>query len=130
MLVLDYNDPKFLVKLKAALGLTGPGPFELNVATPQFERTDGVLPCDVGPYTFHMLAEISSDHRRALGMMDWGEPDNNGNVLWLFPHEWFNKIPNGMNLENIGGKSFAFDHRTTNNDIRYGMLSFGIRAAA
>ena len=46
--------------------------------------------------------------------------------LWLFPLGWFDKIPNGFECVGIDGKKFEFNSQTTDNDVRYGCLAFGI----
>ena len=102
----------------------------INIIGPQFERADGVVPCLVGQTTFSLLAEMTAPQREALGMLRWDEPDEHGNCLWLFPKEWFWSVPTGFFVESISGEKRAFLPGTADDDRRFGVLSFGIRAAA
>jgi len=52
------------------------------------------------------------------------DPDED---IWLIPGEWFDILPNGYEFTDIFGQTEVFDHARTDDDIRFGCLSFGIR---
>jgi len=45
--------------------------------------------------------------------------------LWLFPKEWYNSIPDGLEVVDINGKREDFKRHETDNDTRYGALAYG-----
>ena len=67
---------------------------------------------------------------------DWGlgywdgkdDLDANGAGLMLFPHEWYDCIPEGFMVECIGGETEPFKKGVTDDDRRFGMLAYGVRA--
>lgn len=61
-----------------------------------------------------------------LGFGTWDEPDMEGNVLYLFPEKWYNVIPNGTEVIDIFYEKMVFNNEETDDDTRFGMLSFGI----
>ena len=64
---------------------------------------------------------MTPDVAERLGMMHWE------NGLWLFPLWMLPIIPEGLEVETINGHKFKFDIKTSNNDIRYGCVGYGIR---
>lgn len=46
--------------------------------------------------------------------------------LWLFPSEWYRSIPHGFPVTSIFGEIEQFIPGHTDNDTRFGMLSFGL----
>lgn len=120
--MLDINDPDFAKKLAEAIGLN-PGD-QLEITGPQFERTDGItvpLPiCDFG-----RLHELAEQTLREIGCQKWDEPDEAGNVLWLYPAEWYEHIPDGTLITDINGKTEAFKRGETDDDRRFGALPYG-----
>jgi hypothetical protein len=120
--MIDINDPDFAKKLADAIGLK-PGE-ALEIVTPHFERTDGLqvpLPvCD-----FSRLHELPEASLRAIGCQKWDEPDESGSVLWLYPGEWYDHIPDGLTVTDINGRVEQFKRGETDDDIRYGALAYG-----
>lgn len=123
--VLDANDPDFRRKLRESLGIKDTD--LVQVLTPQFERTDGVLPAL--PDCLANIATFSKDVLEAIGCRSWGAPDSEGKVLMLFPYQWYAHIPAGMQLEDIAGSHFSFEPNVTDDDYRFGMLAYGVRVA-
>jgi hypothetical protein len=125
--LLDINDPDFATKFADAIGLQpGEG---ITFSTPQFERTDGMsvpLPiCD-----FDRLPELSEATLKAIGCQKWDEPDADGNVLWLYPAEWYPHIPDGTTITDINGTTERFKRGETDDDMRYGALAYGVNRKA
>ncbi len=84
--VLDINDPEFANKLADAIGLE-PGE-KLEIRTPQFERADG-LSVPLPMFDFAKLPNLTEGTLKAIGCQKWDEPDERGEVLWLYPAEWY-----------------------------------------
>jgi hypothetical protein len=47
--------------------------------------------------------------------------------LYLFNEKEFNQLPDGIELESIGGKVKIKGQDTIDNDTRFGYLAFGVR---
>jgi hypothetical protein len=121
--VLDARDPDFVVQLRKEIGVE-PGEI-VNIITPQFTRTDGVVPA--APLDdFSALQKLSGDMLKAIGCCPWDEPNENGEVLWLLPGEWYDRIPDGFPLTCIDGTTEPFKRGETDNDIRFGCLAYGV----
>lgn len=45
--------------------------------------------------------------------------------LWLFPKEWYNSIPDGLEVIDINGGKEEFKRHETDSDIRFGALAYG-----
>lgn len=120
--MLDINDPDFAAKFMDAIGAK-PGE-AIKVHTPQFTRVDGlkVKPpiCD-----FDRIPELPEGTLKAIGCQKWDEPDSSGNVLWLYPHEWYNHIPDGTTIVDINGNVETFERGKTDDDMRFGALAYG-----
>ena len=122
--VLDISSPDFGEKLRAALDLRKGE--QIEIVTPQFERVDGVKPNSGPPlFNFSALSSLSVAQIKALGCGLWSEPDENDNVLWLYPKEWYDAVPEGQIVHFIDGDSAPFEHGTTDDDYRCGCLAFG-----
>lgn len=50
---------------------------------------------------------------------------NGEDIHYLFPKEWYEIIPNGFEIINIFGNKENFVPGVTDDDIRYGCLSYG-----
>lgn len=99
---------------------------KITIITPQFERVDG-MKIDTIPSTpeqFDSLKTLDDEALHELGMQEWGEYN-----LWLFPKEWYNHIPDGYEVTIISGKKEKFKKGVTDDDIRFGMLAYGICVA-
>jgi hypothetical protein len=104
------------------------------IVTPVFHRD----PKDSKPASppssrkaFEDLRNMDGKTLRELGLRPWNkagdDPDyHNGRVLWLLPGEWYNSIPNGFKLIDIMGNEELFKRGETDDDIRFGMLAYGI----
>ena len=121
--VLNLNDPDFAAKFMAALGVK-PGD-TLELATPQFARTDGLTPA-LSIDDWSALRNCSRATLKAMGCQAWDEPDERGKVLMLFPHEWYKLIPSGYEIIDINGERELFQRGVTDDDMRYGTLAFGL----
>ena len=75
---------------------------------------------------FSSLHEKSAAELFALGCRRWDDPDADGNVLWLFPKDWYDHIPAGMEVVDIFGEREKFEPGVTDDDYRAGVLAFGV----
>lgn len=89
----------------------------------QHERVDGTVPA-APPKDFDALRSMKQDQLQELGMRVWDETG-----LMLFPGEWYDFIPAGYDIVDISGNREKFEPGTTDNDIRFGCLAFGILPA-
>jgi len=121
--ILDADDPNFAEKLREAIGVEPDEPLEF--ITPQFTRTDGVTPV-VALDDFNALSKLSPETLKAIGCCPWDEPNEKGEVLWLLPGEWYDRIPEGFPLVCISGRQELFKRGETDDDIRYGCLAYGV----
>lgn len=115
------DESEFAAAVRDAIG-AGPDE-EVIVVTPQFERTDGVEPGDP-PLTeadFDELRDLDRDELLERGLRPWGMDD-----LWLFPGEWYPHIPAGLEVTDINGETEAFEPGVTDDDIRHGVLAYGL----
>lgn len=126
--VLSMDSPTFAEDFAAAVGLQ-PGE-TLEIATPQFERTDGVqVPVSVDFNDWENLHKKDDKTLRALGFGVWDKTDKG--THWLFPKEWYAIIPDGLMVTGIFGEQEQFQRGITDDDYRFGCLSFGfIKEAA
>lgn len=121
--VLRADDPEFLQKFRKALGLKE-GDY-LDIVGPQFERTDGVV-ASIPSDSWEQLRTLSPETLKALGCGQWDGPDKDGNVLMLFPKEWYAHIPDGYLVWCIDGESERFRKGVTDDDYRFGCLAYGV----
>ena len=120
-IMLDAGSPTFAEELRAALGLS-PGA-QLTITTPQFERTDGRV---IGyfPRTvqeFDALKKLSHKSLMTIGCCLWDEGH------YLYPKEWYWNIPTGYVVTDIFDSEEPFVPGTTDDDIRFGCLSYGFK---
>lgn len=119
----DFTD-----KLKELLDIDDPEAkedVEIEIIKPQFERADGVDVIDVSAWgfdDFERLRRADSETLRSTGMRPWGADER----LWLFPHQWFDDIPEGLEVTTINGETEPFHPDEFNRDIRMGVLAFGL----
>lgn len=125
--VLDANAPDFAEQFAAAIGIK-PGE-SVEFILPQFTRTDGVPPV-AALDDFSALSKLSPETLKAIGCCPWDEPNEKGEVLWLLPGEWYDRIPEGFPLTCIDGKTEPFKRGETDDDIRYGCLAYGVLVGA
>jgi len=121
--VLYMDDLDFGAKLIKAIGVA-PGE-KISISTPQFERTDGVVvvwhPSTVEEY--EGLKQLDSASLKMFGCQIWEEKDDK--TTWLYPHEWYDHVPDGLKIVDINGDTETFKKGETDNDMRFGALSFG-----
>jgi hypothetical protein len=122
-IVLDPTDENFVADLRKALGLK-PGE-AVNFITPQFTRTDGrcVTYCPTTPEEYAALPKMAPENLTKIGCQKWDEA--NGRTHWLYPHEWYDHIPAGTEIVDIFDNVENFEPGITDNDMRFGALSFG-----
>ena len=121
--ILALDSPTFAEDFAKAIGLQ-PGE-KLEIVTPQFERTDGMqVPVpDMSVDDFRQLATRDEAALKAMGLGIWHRDDKG--IHWLFPAEWYSRIPDGLEIVSISGEVEVFKRGKTDDDRRFGMLSFG-----
>ena len=96
----------------------------IDSVTPPFTRLDGKSPRHI-PRTvagFDALKTLPKDFLFKQCLMgDW-----DGDGLLLFPGDWFDHIPEGYVVTDINGEEEAFHKKTSDTDIRFGCLAYGI----
>jgi len=121
---LEFGDVNPLAaKIRKAIGA---GPFEeVQVRTPQFDRADGkeITVFPKGAAFLDALKTAPRDILNDIGLRRWDEEEP---VLYLFPCEWYDDIPEGYEIESISGRKEPFKKGKTSNDRRFGMLAYGI----
>jgi hypothetical protein len=122
-LVLSMDSPTFAENFAEAIGLK-PGE-KLEIKTPQFERTDGVqVPVtDFSKLDWESLPMRGEATLKALGLGIWDKEDDY--THWLYPKEWYTLIPDGLAITSINGDNETFVRGETDDDYRFGCLSFG-----
>lgn len=120
--ILDMDDDDFAEKLMKALHVEEGDTVE--IVTPQFARTDG-LEVPLPLMDFNRLPSLSEETLKAIGCQKWDKADENGNILWLFPHEWYDYIPEGHMVTDINGRVEPFKKGETDDDMRFGALAYG-----
>jgi hypothetical protein len=118
--------------IRQAIGAKTNEPVE--IVTPQFTRPKGEpepARAPEGNAGFDALREADPIQLKALGMRRWGRKEDAsgkefGPMLWLFPGEWYTAIPNGYPITDINFHLENFERGLTDNDIRFGCLSYGI----
>lgn len=98
----------------------------IQIVTPQFTRTSTMNKVRSVPTPFETVKQLDYNALRSLGCEPWDDPDADGNVLLLFPGEWYEMIPDGFEIVDISGRTERFASGDTDNDIRFGCLAYGI----
>lgn len=122
-------------ELREAIG-AGPDD-EIHIMTPQFERPKGLPEPGAPPADMiAFVAEVplmSPEALRKMGFGAWGSPeDAEGNelrgqgMLWLFPGEWYPSLPARLKITTISFGEETFIPGKTDDDIRFGCLSYGV----
>lgn len=96
---------------------------EIVFITPQFKRTDGLKVRPPFQEEFLNLRMYGELHLKGLGLQKWEETPEQ--IHWLFPYEWYDFIPEGMEIVDINGEREKFKRGTTDNDMRFGVLAYG-----
>jgi hypothetical protein len=124
--VIYMDSPSFVDDFKAAIGLQDDQ--ALEVATPQFERIDTIKVDVVDPQIDYANLSLKDDADLiALGCGVWDSDDKG--TTWLFPKEWYAFIPDGLPVVDINGETSPFKAGVTDDDYRFGCLSFGFHKA-
>lgn len=93
----------------------------LIIVTPIFDRRDGIKPVIPTSDLWEKLPYLSTDELIRIGLGNWGQFN-----LWLFPMEWYNYIPEGMEVTTINEDVVRFEKGQTDDDTRFGFLAYGI----
>lgn len=122
-------------KIRAAIGASPDE--EIHVTTPQFEREPGRPGPASPPTDWESLKMLDAQALKELGLRPWGCPEDSDGVerteqgcLWLFPGEWYSTIPAGLKVVTILFEDKMFISGETDDDIRFGCLSFGFMGPA
>lgn len=121
--ILGANSESFAADLKKALRLKDGE--TLEIMTPQFTRTDG-RKITYAPRTereYDALKLMDPQNLKDIGCQMWDK--TGGQIHWLYPYEWYPFIPNGYVVTDIMGGTEPFVKGKTDDDIRFGALSFG-----
>lgn len=97
---------------------------EVAVYLPQFERVDGktiTFRPEKSHEFFDRLRLAPVGILLDIGMGRWDES------LLLFPHEWYDCIPEGYVVTDINGKREPFHRGVTDDDKRCGCLPYGFK---
>lgn len=121
--ILSMDSPTFAQDLADALGIK-PGE-KINIVLPQFERTDGMqVPLPMfSPNDWAGLPKMDDATLKALGIGVWDATEEG--THYLFPKEWYGIIPKGLMVKSIDGEVAPFEPGVTDDDYRFGCLSFG-----
>lgn len=110
---------------KAIRDVLGVGPYEKVIGVlPQFERQDGKT-VDTFPLNSKFLDGLKRAPQwvlRELGLQPWDEDF----LLWLFPSEWYEHIPEGYTIHTIMDETEKFKRDEASDDRRRGALAYGI----
>lgn len=96
------------------------------ITGPQFDRIDGnpVTYCPSTFEEFDALPNMPIDAIKALGCQRW-DKNEEGATLWLYPAEWYTRIPSGLKVVDINWETEVFEPGVTDDDKRFGALAFG-----
>ena len=101
----------------------------IQIVTPQFERLDD-LEIEWIPETlneFKSLFELPVEVLHKMGCRKWEDIIVDETEKWviLYPGEWYEYIPEDLDVVDIFGEEYKFKREKSSNDIRFGCLSFG-----
>jgi hypothetical protein len=147
----DVLSPEIASAVRGAVG-AHPGE-QVIVTTPQFVRPRGDPAPAAPPASREEWKRLADESKQALkerGLRAWSQlvragtaqhkerrlqqdgqlwedVDENGtHLLMLFPGEWYSKIPADLEIVDIFGVRESFVPGQTDDDIRFGCLSFGV----
>lgn len=121
--VLEMDSPSLAKAIVADMTGLQPGD-QIEFITPQFECTDGMqVPVPVDFDDWENLHKKDDATLTALGFGVWDETEHEKH--WLFPKEWYDIIPDGYQITSIFREQETFKRGETDNDYRFGCLSFG-----
>jgi hypothetical protein len=121
--VLSLNSPTFAEDLADSLGIQ-PGE-KIQIMTPQFDRMDGkmVTVPEFTPLDWAKLPTKSHEELIGMGLGVWKKGEEG--THYLFPHEWYNIIPEGLEMKCINGTTEIFKRGVTDDDKRFGCIAYG-----
>jgi hypothetical protein len=121
--VFSLNSPTFAEDLAAALGIQ-PGE-KIQFITPQFDRVDGktVNVPEFTPLDWAKLPTKSHEELISMGLGVWEKSEEG--THYLFPHEWYSIIPEGLQMKCIDGSIEVFKRGVTDDDKRFGCIAYG-----
>lgn len=120
--VIHMDSPTFVDDFKSAIGLQDGE--ALEVITPQFERVDEIKVVAIDPKIDFANLHLKDDAElKSLGCGVWD--DDYKGTTWIFPREWYAFIPEGLSVIDINGETEQFKAGVTDDDYRFGCLSFG-----
>jgi hypothetical protein len=73
---------------------------------------------------FSKLKNMSRKELEKLGCGIWAHED--GEALMLFPAEWYDQLPNGLEITSISGDNREFERGKSDRDHRMGYLPYGV----
>jgi hypothetical protein len=95
------------------------------------ERVVGEPPST--PEGWAALGALPAERKAALGLRRFGReegPDGeelpDGRMLWVFPGEWYDRIPDGLEVVDIFFRREAFRRGVSDDDRRFGCLAYGV----
>lgn len=103
-----------------------------NINSGRFERPDERdIRYEPPEELFEILHTLEDEELKELGLQKWSEVKNKEQqeeALWLFPHQWYDHIPEGMEVTTIVQEDSTeeFSKETHSDDIRFGALAYGI----
>jgi len=106
-------------RLRKMLGIK---PGDKAVTGSQHDRDPHEITPPDAPKSFDRLRTMSRAELFRWGLRMWSEESG----LMLFPAEWYDRIPEGYEVVTINGETKPFERGVTDDDRRYGCLSYGI----
>jgi hypothetical protein len=76
---------------------------------------------------FEELKTWTAEELRCASLVRWDHPDPAGFALWLFPYEWLDAVPEGLEVWSIMGNSGAWEWAEANKQKRAGCMAYGFR---
>jgi len=98
---------------------------EVHITTPQFERLDGRIVW----YTPLTLSELKGMRNAPdwvlweLGLQVWEKTSEY--THWLYPADWYDYLPDGLDILTVNNTEKVFKHGETSSDRRCGALGYG-----
>ncbi len=121
----NIDDKNFVEKLTKALGIEKGE--KITLMTPQFKRVDGRI-IEYYPRTkreFECLPHLDKEELQKIGCQIWEK--TNEWIHWLYPSEWYDCIPSGLEILGIFDDKEKFIKGVTDDDIRFGALPYGFK---
>lgn len=90
---------------------------------PHFQRPDGrYIDYEPSSELWDVLPRLEDDVLEGLGLQPWDEERQ----IWLFPVEWYEYVPEGMEIITINEEVKEFDRDEDTKEARFGALPFGV----